>query len=68
MAKNKQAAQSHVGVAKFLLISGFILIAISLILNVLFLRPANFKQRYKALQYDACIKNYSLESCRKKFK
>ncbi len=68
MSKNKQAMKSHLGVAKSLLIGGFVLIGISVVLNLLFLRPANFKQRYKAQQYDVCIKNYSVESCRKKFK
>ena len=63
---NKYAKTNRL--ANRLLVTGLVLVLISMIINYIYIRPTNFKQQFKQKQYEQCIsRGNSLDFCERNF-
>lgn len=53
--------------ARTLLIIGIICIVIASLIQLIFIRSTDFKQKYQSKQFDQCILKNKVEICRKNF-
>ncbi len=45
------------------LYAGIICLAISFLINAIYIRNTNFKAQYNQKQYESCLKKYTVDSC-----
>ncbi len=68
MTSKQRTIRQHHRLAVILLCIGVGLVVLSLLLNVAFLMPENFKPRFQDKQYNDCRASHSEIECAKRFK